>query len=1116
MIQTFFETGARRIVAWRAIWPICCGILSLLILAGLIPHSAGVMAAPVAAPVAAPEMRPQSRFALQETLEADSGAQGIDVVVILDDSGSMATCWPWPQNQPPFDPPCREPSVNPPSDPTALRYSAARLLLQLADTDDRIAVIRFDGVADGVGLLGNLQRIGDDNNRRVLTDSLQPPTDYFRRGYTRIDLGMELARSILENAQEPGRNQYAILLTDGEPTEPGNVGAQDGRVAAEIDTLRDLGALTFPVVLCNEVGGCPAEFVREQFTDISVAEATTAAELLPVFAEIFTQMKPNRSVLTGRNSDGALAFSTRAAHGVRSLTTVTTRDGLLGLNRAESPMLPRNALNDNNISISILEGDNLGEGSWSAATAERSGFVVLTANSYPQLLNPPPSVADSAVSVRYYPAGRPPLILARGVGPGADEPLIRNNQQPLESFGQSHLRAYLPGEQITTLRLQLGQDENPLQLIRTFRLSPRDDLPRAEVFAPTPTATGVQPDGRARLQAGFGGSIDLQGIGGSVFVFESDRPVIAPGDEGAIDETASLVHQANMVCADRLCTDEAFRPLDGRTYQIYYVLQGQSDGLRFSDWTHTELTLAPAVIVGGLPATLELAQMPPGGWPLELSATTLEEIGALTASLNVRHEETGEEVRTLGVEFVGDVPMEGAAQTTLRITGLDRLRPGSYTGSLTLQARNPAGAPVDVTIRPGVEFPLALTVDRPAAFLEDVTVDFGEILFNTSPGFRLDEEFWVPVTYEGFAFGLDVEPVDPTCEGLTLTAGEAVARGEGLALPLRVSSNGPVDPGTCAGGLQISGPNEDYDVFPNRLDWQVRVAPIEWSIVSGDLFLPDMQDAGARIETTIQVRFTGEPPFLVEVVALDAEGNAPLLQDTILQDETGANGSGEGSDEDSGEGSVIPVGNSQNSGAPPVLSDIYLDIPAVEVQGEPNENGVYAVPLTLITRQGIPFDPVRGTMYNGQMQVRVAGLPDAPRTVNFYFRSPSIMQRYFAPWVVPVYSMPMLLCTGPLTLFLLLFMVARVRGRGMEHEELEQAAAAAAMQMKLVDDQTIASASEAFPTNAPADSTASSWGTSEWGSVWDSDSNTSNPSGSGQTTNGSTRSAQSDPWTSSW
>ena len=118
-------------------------------------------------------------------LLGDDVAQPIDVVVILDDSGSMATCWPWPQGQPPFYPPCASPSPNQPSDPLELRYSAARLLVQLADAEDRVAVIRFDTVAESVGLMGDLQPVGAGEDRRRLVESLQPPDDYFRRGYTR-------------------------------------------------------------------------------------------------------------------------------------------------------------------------------------------------------------------------------------------------------------------------------------------------------------------------------------------------------------------------------------------------------------------------------------------------------------------------------------------------------------------------------------------------------------------------------------------------------------------------------------------------------------------------------------------------------------------------------------------------------------------------------------------------------------------------------------------------------------------------------------------------------------------------------------------------------------------
>ena len=110
--------------------------------------------------------------------------------------------------------------------------------MQLADADDRVAVIRFDTVAEGVGDMGGLQRVGTADDRQQLIQSLQPPDDYFRRGYTRIDLGLQMAMDLLEQSREPGRNQYIVLLTDGEPTHPNGPDGIKPDIADQVDTLR--------------------------------------------------------------------------------------------------------------------------------------------------------------------------------------------------------------------------------------------------------------------------------------------------------------------------------------------------------------------------------------------------------------------------------------------------------------------------------------------------------------------------------------------------------------------------------------------------------------------------------------------------------------------------------------------------------------------------------------------------------------------------------------------------------------------------------------------------------------------------------------------------------------
>ncbi len=999
--------------------------------------------------------------------------QPVDVVVVLDDSGSMATCWPWPREGLPFSPPCHSPSENPPSDPDELRYSAARLLLQLADDDDRLAVVRFDSVAEGVGSLGSLARVGDGTNRSQLAATLQPPTDYLPRGYTRIDLGLELAIQLLQAGTEPGRTQYVLLLTDGEPTEPGNALGQKERIAAQLATLRSEGVSVFPVVLCNGGAGCSGEFLREQFGESGVSEAKTAQELLRVFSDIVTRMKPDRSLISTRNPAGSLQFTTRPEQGVRSVAVVTPRNGLLGLRRDDAAVLTSNALNDPNIDLNVLASDSMAAGAWVADTADPSGFVVVQAASYPQLINPPPSLADSPASVRYYPAGKPPLLLARANGPGTNEPLLLNGETVMPVFGQDNLRALILADEATSVRLQLGADVMPLQLARSFRLEPRADLPRAEAIWPQPDNPGLLADGRARLQVAFSGGANVTDLAATVYVLEAT-------------DDAPLAYEANLTCDGQSCQDENFHPEDGRSYEVTFVLQGQLDGVRFSDWAKTELALAPAVYLRGLPAQLDLSTMPADGWPVELGSGTLEEIGTLAASLVLRNAATGEEMTTVALDFVKDVPEEGVTATTLHIDGLDTLRPGDYEGEIVLSTTSPAGLPMDVNIRPGALLPVTLNVPRPLAQLDTQAVDFGEVLFDTSPNFRLNEENLVPLVFAGKPFPVSAEMAESNCANVTVVTGEVVERDGRMLLPVRLTSAGPVLPTTCRGSVNLTGPNDDYDVRPASLAFQSRVAGIEWSIVSGDLHLADLQDAGARVATTVLVRFNGKTPFVVQA--------------------TGVRGAG----------SV--TGDSTNT-APVDLTADAIDIPVVEVSGSPNEAGLYEVPLTLIARQTIPGDRLRGTFYSGQLKLGIAGLPDDTQSVNFSFRSPSLYQRYLAPIVVPVYSMPWVLCTGPFTLLILLVVIARVRGRGFDESEIEQAAAAAAMQLTPPSGSNtpllpLPSATVARPEMA--------WGSSEWGSALGAPGEPALPGVAGQSAyanshpNGTGPKPTGDPWTNSW
>ena len=996
----------------------------------------------------------------------------LDVVVVLDDSGSMATCWPWPQQGQPFNPPCGYPSENPPSDPEELRYSAARLLLQLADDNDRIAVVRFDNLAGGVGDLGLLQPVGAGENRRRLTEALQPPDEYFTRGYTRIDLGLQSAIDLLSGAREPGRSQYIILLTDGEPSQPSGSVSQKERVTAQIEQMNAAGISVFPVVLCNPTAGCAGEFLKARFAEQGVREAASAQDLVRVFSEIFATMKSDRSVLSGRNAKGLLQFTTRAPHGVRKIALVTPRGGLVSLQRDQQAVQPQAILNDPNIDVNWLEGEGLDAGVWTAETSDFSGFAVVQTNSYPELLNPPPSIATNPASVRYYPAGRPLLLVARSSGPGANEALYLNGKTLFKPWGDSGLKALPLREESGEIRLQLGDDKTPLQLMRTFRLEARRDLPQAEILSPSAKSSGILENGHVRLQIGFTGSSGIGEMAATVFVTDESKDAQGGG---------RLVYQANLVCNESNCTDENFVPSDGRSYKVTYLIQAMKDGLRFSDWGESTFSLKPAVYVRGLPAVFDLTQMTDTGWSIEIGSGTTEAIGALTAQLTMRRLESDDEAQGATINFSVDVPENGSTTAPLLVDGLQLLRPGTYEGEITFAVRDPAGRPMkNLDIRPTTAVPVTFFVPRPVARVDVEQIDFGETLFDTSPNFRLGQEKPLPLIFEGNPFEFTVAIKESSCPDITI-AHDALQPQEGkrAVLPLQLTSRGPIQPSVCSGILTLSGPTADYDVFPQEIAWHTRINNIEWSVVSTALDLGRFQDAGAQVKATLLVRFSGKTPFVLQMSEVKVNGRNP-------------------------DGEVL-------------LNKTELEMPPVEVTGEPTEAGLYEVPVTFVARQPIPFDPLRGTFYNGELAIGVVGLADAPQPIRLSFLSPGLAQRYLAPYLLPVYSMPWVLCTGPLTLFLVLVVMARVRGRDIDEEELEEAATASTFAASSAPVESLRSEAPALAIDTPVATTGSgtkeTWGGAEWGSAWGGSSNgdTSYPSANSNGNN-----SDNDPWRSSW
>ena len=989
-----------------------CAAFACLLTGCLLLSTTGRFPAPVHA------LTQASAPAAQQTVvnAQSAAADPIDVIVILDDSGSMATCWPWEAGTPPSTPPCQGYSSNAPSDPNELRYSAARLLVHLADSADRIAVLRFDSTAEGVGALSLLQQMGSPENRRRLAATLQAPEDYVERGYTRMDLGLREALQLLETHSDPNRSQYVLLLTDGEPTAPLHVPGQRPVIANLLAQIEDEGALLYPVILCNPDAGCAGDFIKSHSS--LAREAKSSQDLLLIFSEIFAEMKSDRSVVTRRNTAGDLTISIRNGHGTGSIAFISPRAAITAVHRDGAPVETQSILDDGNIDLKVAVAP-LPAGEWVAKTRDLSSFAVVQADSFPELLFPPPSVQGSPASTRYYPAGGSPLIVVAGAGPAADEPLLLNGTTPIAALGQDPIS----GRQVAALQLagnpdeltlQLGEDRHPLQLRRTFRLQARDDLPKVQVLSPSAENAGIRDDGSLVLEIGFAAGVEAQNLHAAVYVYD----VTGGGSQN--------VYRARLSChspaAGRspLCSDDGFTPQDGHDYEALFFVTAAVDGVNFGDFARTPLEVEPAIYVRGLPADIDLAKMPLEGWPLTVQASTVEEIGTLEASLILRRSDTSEIVRETSLNFSIEVPEQGSQAALLRIEGLELLRPGAYEGQLNLSAFNPAGLPMEVKVRPAPSLPVTLNIPRSEARIQVQEADFGELLFDTSPNFRLDEEILLPVAYNSDTpFRLTVELTESSCSDLTATAGDLLpaAPADGgsaasaggseswqqaimtvWALPIRLQSQNPMSPGSCHGVLSLAGPGQDYDVLSDTLPFRLQIRDVEWSL-AGALDFGNLGRAGERATETLLLRFDGKTPFLVQVVGVAASG------------ETGSG--------------VM------------TLDEQYLEAPPVEVNGLPDDEGFFEVPVTLVARKALPKDALRGSFYSGELVLSISGLVGETRSVDINFRSPTLYQRYVEWWLRPFYTFPLVLCSGPLMLLGLIIVVARARSRGYNVDDDE-------------------------------------------------------------------------------
>lgn len=185
--------------------------------------------------------------------------ENIRVIFLIDDSGSMAN-----------------------SDPSDLRYSAARLFVSLLDPGDSIGAVTFSDQAQVIS--SGIQTIHSMEDKLQLADVFQPGTP---NGYTDVKAAFTQASELLLTDPSEPDQTIIVLLTDGQP-EPLNYYS-----SYEDDTIELAKSLEIPVISIALTQGASINFLNRLSSQTSgnVYPAETALDLLDVYLNILSQWK---------------------------------------------------------------------------------------------------------------------------------------------------------------------------------------------------------------------------------------------------------------------------------------------------------------------------------------------------------------------------------------------------------------------------------------------------------------------------------------------------------------------------------------------------------------------------------------------------------------------------------------------------------------------------------------------------------------------------------------------------------------------------------------------------------------------------------------------------------
>ena len=812
----------------------------------------------------------------------------LDVVLLIDDSGSMSDPWASGTRQP--------------NDPDGLRHSAARLFVDLARPNDRVAVISFHTYPTGYGAAANggFDIISDQASRERLKAAIVQPTepaDPMER-LTDIRLGLRMAQEILRRNRGENR-QFIVFLTDGRPYPP----EQRSELFQVISELGEEGVPIFPILLGPDTDPQVAERMAADTRSV-IQQVDSSSGLLRAYATIYSYIQPNRYVDIMDLVGGQVGtVRTSEEQGVTALSLVLpktreaasafadlTLDGtsILRLDKLSNGATIHRTVENHYEMITIVHNSPL-SGEWVARALQAtgsSGLVIAESVTTIDLAYPRPMPgANSTATPRYYPIGKPIFLGATVQRAGALTSglqllaRIEDVQYPMttERLTQDGTLYWVivppqPGvqpDQPTRVQIQLGSQVTPLRLQKEFVLKP-GEFPPLIADSPTERADGLVEGGKLRLRVHFEGP---------------EPPQEAQVEAIIQDQSTGEVTRISLTCAAGVCEDQSFSPVQGRRYAVLFLATATTaDGVVYNDFAEGSLAMRDALRLESLPAILDLGNVPLYQDSLErelmLSAYT-EQPFQLKATVEIQSDTPGVRPSGLTISLARPTHQSGNRyKSLLTLSGFDQLAPGRYTGAITFSAGK------DLDVQPAI-VPIRFTIPEPEVRLSmPNSIDLGEIRQPREPReFQIIAEFTEGVAseIEGTLTNLTRGNQTVDASSFSVLIGQAIPRADNprtYTIPVQLSAIARPPAGVYRGDIVFTSPS-GLSIEPRRVQVVFSVPQPELILsLSGDVLnFGDVADLTQPASLPIQMELTfKDSPPRVDVALADVRHSGGDVQ----------------------------------------------------------------------------------------------------------------------------------------------------------------------------------------------------------------------------------------------